>query len=122
MLWGVHHTNSATSSSFDVTRHLSVGDVLFYPNRIHPISMTARFKYSKMDPFGRVHVITLYSTGSFTCPVKTMQRYVSSRSWLANQPLFITREGKSLTRIFFLFAQVNQEPLVYSLSADKLSK
>ena len=51
-LWGIHHTNSATSSSFDVTRHLSVGDVLFYPNRIHPISTTARFKYSKMDPFG----------------------------------------------------------------------
>ena len=29
MLWGIHHTNSATCSSFDVTRHLSVGDAFF---------------------------------------------------------------------------------------------
>ena len=48
-----------TGSNFDVTRHLSVGDVLFYPNCIHPISMMVRLKYSKTDPFSRVQVITL---------------------------------------------------------------
>ena len=91
-----------TGSSFDATRHLSIGDIFFYPNRIHPISMTVRLKYSKTDPFGRGQVITLYSTGSFTCPVMTMQRYLSSRSWLMDQPLFITREGKPLTRNYFI--------------------
>ena len=30
-----------------------------------------------------------------------MHRYLSSRSWLVNQPLFITREGKPLTRNSF---------------------
>ena len=69
-----------TGSSFDVTRHLSVVDILFYPNRIHPISMTVRLKHSKTDPFCRGQVITLHSTGSFTCLIKTMQRYLSSRS------------------------------------------
>ena len=64
--------------------------------------MTVRLKYSKTDPFGRGKVIMLYSTGSFTCPVKTMQRYLSSRSWLMDQPLFITREGKPLTRNYFI--------------------
>ena len=33
--------------------------------------------------------------------VKTMHRYLSSRSWLMNQPLFLTREGKPLTRNYF---------------------
>ena len=33
-----------TGSNFDVTRHLSAGDVLFYSNHIHPISMMVRLK------------------------------------------------------------------------------
>ena len=64
--------------------------------------MTVRLNNSKTDPFGRGQVITLYSTGSFICPVKTMQRYLSSHSWLMDQPLFITREGKPLTRNYFI--------------------
>ena len=91
-----------TGSSFDVTRHLFGRDILYYPNRIYPIFMTVRLKYSKTDPFGRGQVITQYSTGSFTCPVKTMHRYLSSRSWLMDQLLFITREVKPLTRNYFM--------------------
>ena len=89
-----------TGSRFDVTRHLFVREKLFYPNRIHPISMTARLKYSKTDPFDRSQVITLCSIGSFTCPVKTM--HLSSRSWLMDQLLFVTREVKSLMCNYFM--------------------
>ena len=35
--------------------------------------MTLRLKYSKTDPFGKGHIVTLYKTGRPTCPVTSMQ-------------------------------------------------
>ena len=71
------------------------------------------------------------------------QWYLPSNSWLVNQDLFILLEGKPFTKLLYLLSlcvltvcrllvkvplktaldfQVNQEPLVYSLSADWRSK
>ena len=87
---------------FDPARHLTVNDVTFYPNHIRPDYMTLRLKYSKTDPFGKGHIVTLYRTNRPTCPVTSMQVYLNSRGQSLEEPLFLTRDSVPLTRKYFL--------------------
>ena len=64
--------------------------------------MTLRLKYSKTDPFGKGHIVTLYKTSRPICPVTSMQVYLNSRSWSLQEPLFVTRDLVPLTRKYFL--------------------
>ena len=66
------------SDQFDPSRNLLVKDVTFFPNHLQPTYMTVCLKYSKTDPFGRGHIVTLYKTNTTTCPVTAMQQYLSS--------------------------------------------
>ena len=108
------------SDQFDPSRNLLVKDVTFYPNHLQPTYMTVRLKYSKADPFGRGHIVTLYKTNTTTCPVKAMQQYLNSRRLSLDQPLFLTRGDLPLTRPYFLsllresLAKLGVSPLSYA--------
>ena len=64
--------------------------------------MTIRFKYSKADPFGKGHIVTLHATNTLTCPVQAMRHYLKLRSYHAQSPLFLLADGTVLTRFKFI--------------------
>ena len=72
-------------------------DVIFYPEFAHPAYMTVLFKYSKTDPFGKGHVVTLHATKTLTCPVKVMRQYLHIRIYESQCPLFLFADGTVLT-------------------------
>ena len=74
------------SDQFDPARHLTVKVITFYPHHIRPDYMTLRLKYSKTNPFGKGHIVTLYRTNRSTCPVTSMQVYLNSRGWSLQEP------------------------------------
>ena len=91
------------SDQFDPSRNLLVKDVTFFPHHLQPTYITVRLKYSKTDPFGRGHIVTLYKTNTPTCPVTAMQHYLNSRCLSLQQLLFLKRGGLPLTRPYFLY-------------------
>ena len=64
--------------------------------------MTIRFKYSKTDPFGKGHTVTLAARNTLTCPVQAMRHYLKLKSYHAQSPLFLLADGTVLTRVKFV--------------------
>ena len=97
--WRIHN---AKSNAYQPHRHLSMQDVIFYPTMEEAAYMTIRFKYSKPDPFGKGHTVTLHATNTLTCPVQAMRHYLKLRSYHAQSLLFLLADGMVLTRFKFV--------------------
>ena len=69
-------------------------------SRDNPRLIQVAIKQSKTDPFRRGVNIYLGATDRAICPVKAMSAYLALRGGQAG-PLFITQEGKGLTRLAF---------------------
>ena len=95
-MWCGEFTVTSTLA-FRPSRHLCIDDVIFYPEFALPAYMTVRFKYSKTDPFGKGHVVTLHATKTLTCPVKAMRCYLQTRIYESHRPLFLCSDGTVLT-------------------------
>ena len=91
-----------SGAAYSPRRHLSMQDVVFYPSFYNPTYMTVHFKYSKTDPFGKGHVITLHVTNTLTCPVMAMKQYLETRTFDLYGPLFLFADGSALTRCQFI--------------------
>ena len=91
-----------SASCFSSSKHLALKDAIFYPSFRNPSFMTLRFKYSKTDPFGKGHVVTLFCTPTGTCPVTAMQVYLSMRAYQPESPLLSLADGTPLTRTKFV--------------------
>jgi len=99
-----------SGTSYNPMCHLSMKDVSV-DNRTNP---RVAIKQSKTDPFRRGVHIYLGATDSTICPVRAMLAYLVLRGGQAG-PLFITKEGRGLTRPAFSSA------LVFLLSKLKLN-
>ena len=87
-----------SGAAYSPPRHLSMLDVAFYPSFYNPTYMTVHFKYSKADPFGKGHVVTLHVINTLTCPVRAMKQYLET----IYSPLFLFADGSALTRCQFI--------------------
>ena len=90
-----------SGAAYSPLRHLSTQDVIFYPSFYNPTYMTVHFKYSKTDPFGKGHVVTLLVTNKLTCPVRAMKQYLETRTFDLYSPLFLFADGSALTLFDF---------------------
>ena len=75
-------------NAYQPHRHLSTQDVIFYPTIDEAAYMTIQFKYSKTDPFGKGHTVTLHATNTSTCPIQAIRHYLKLRSYHAQSPLY----------------------------------
>ena len=91
-----------SGAAYSPLRHLSMQDVVFYPSFYNPTYMTVHLKYSKTDPFGKGHVVTLHFTNTLTCPVRAMKQYLETRTFDLYGPLFLFADGSALTRCQFI--------------------
>ena len=82
-------------------KHSSTQDVIFYPTMDEAAYMTIRRKYSKTDPFGKGHAVTMHATNTLTCPVQAMRHYLKLRSYHAQSPLFLLADGTALSHFKF---------------------
>ena len=85
------------ASHFSSSKHLALMDAIFYSSFRNSTFMTLRFKYSKTDPFGKGHVVTLFCTPTGTCPVTAVQVYLSMRAYQPESPLLSLADGTPLT-------------------------
>ena len=91
-----------SGAAYSPLRHLSIQDIVFYPSFYNPTYMTVCFKYFKMDPFGKGHVVTLHVTNTLTCPVMAMKQYLETRTFDLYGPLFLFADGSALTLCQFI--------------------
>ena len=89
-------------NAYQPHRNLSMQDVIFYPTMEEAAYITIRFKYSKTDPFGKGHTVTLHAINTLTCAVQAMRHYLKLRSYHAQSPLFLLADGMVLTRLKFI--------------------
>ena len=78
-----------------------------YSPRRHPLRrdihqeasyLTITIKPSKGDPFRAACTLPVTATGTATCPVRAMRRFLSQSNYPASRPLFTLSSGKFLTR------------------------
>lgn len=79
---------------YNRSHHLLQKDIHVASNQI-----TLTLKRSKTDRFRRSMSIIIGSTGSSTCPVQAMRKYLSKVKHKPNSPLFILTSGHLLTRV-----------------------
>ena len=79
---------------------LSLADVSV-DNHNNPQLLRVKIKQSKIDPFRKGVDIYLGATGTTLCPIKAILSYLALRSKHCNGPLFISEDGRSLTRQSF---------------------
>ena len=84
---------------YDASIHLSFSDITV-DSRDNPRLLQVTIKQSKTDPFRRGVNIYLGVTDSAICPISGILPYLASRGNKAG-PLFITQDGKGLTRQAF---------------------
>ena len=89
----------STQIGYDPKVHLSPNDVAV-DNRATPWMLKVIIKQSKTDPFRQGVTLCLGKTDSQLCPVDALLPYLTVRG---NQegPLFITADGRRLTRQLF---------------------
>lgn len=85
------------NSPYSCTRHLSPGDVTFFPSIQNPDHMSVRIKISKTDPFRSGQTIVIGKTDQRVCPVLAMTNYLSYRGTTLG-PLFQYLSGAPLTK------------------------
>lgn len=91
-----------SDSSFDLSVHLSVGDVAVDAQQ-NPSMVRVRIKRSKTDPFRKGIDLFVGKTGSALCPVAALLDYLKSRRTDPG-PLFRFEDGLPLTRPRFAAA------------------
>ncbi len=82
-----------TTSKFDKAKHLLRDDVTLSDS-----SFSVTLKCSKTDRFGTSHTILVGATGSSTCPVRAMSKFLTLRQYGPSGPLFTLSSGVYLTR------------------------
>ena len=82
-----------THSKFTNTRHLLLRDISITTN-----SLSVHLKRSKSDRFGKSATVLVGATGSSTCPVRAMHKFLTARQAQPSGPLFTFTSGKFLTR------------------------
>ena len=80
------------ASCFDPWVHLSVRDITVCPE-----SVMLHLKRSKMDRFGKSATLLIGQTGTSTCPVRAMQKFMAIRQYENPGPLLTMKSGKFLT-------------------------
>lgn len=84
---------SPTSSRFNPSLHLSARDITICPE-----SIKLHLKRSKTDRFGKSVALLIGPTGTCTCPVRAMQKFLAVRQCEPPGPLLTFQSGKFLTR------------------------
>jgi len=84
-----------TASSFDLTRHLTRGDVIWGPPGAHIIIKWAK-SLQLRGQFQVVQIPMLHA--SVLCPVKALKKYLSLSQVHVNQPLFCNINGSPVTQ------------------------
>ena len=85
------------TSPYSPTIHLSLRDITFLPNILHPEHISVRIKISKTDPFRSGQTIIIGKTNQKVCPVRAMTTYLSFRGTTTG-PLFHYLSGTPLTK------------------------
>ena len=88
-----------TQGDYDESTHLSLKDISI-DSRSNPRLIKVHIKQSKTDPFRQGVGIYLGATDSPICPVSGILPYLAVRGTQPG-PLFITNDGKYLTRLSF---------------------
>ena len=84
-----------TTNRYSPTRHLLRTDV-----RVNHHSLTITINASKTDPYGATCVIPVAATGTDTCPVRAMRKFLTCTQFPSSRPLFTLSSGEFLTRPF----------------------
>ena len=95
----VSEFTTPTQTAYDCTEHLSLRDIAVN-SRHSPHLLRITIKQSKTDPFRKGVHLFLGKTGTQICPINAIMPYLAIRGAQAG-PLFITKEGKHLTRQLF---------------------
>ena len=82
-----------TKRKYRNSSHLLLNDVT-----INKHSISVHLKRSKTDRFGKSATVLIGATGSSTCPVRAMQKFLVSRRCQSPGPLFRLSNGHLLTR------------------------
>ena len=98
---------------YDASTHLSLKDISI-DNRCNPRLIKVHIKQSKTDPFREGVDIYLGATDNPICPVSGILPYLAVKGTQPG-PLFITNDGKYLTRILF---STRIDALLESLHVD----
>lgn len=98
---------------YDESTHLSLNDISI-DNRCNPRLVKVHIKQAKTDPFRQGVDIYLGATDNPICPVSGILPYLAVRGTQPG-PLFITNDGKYLTRLLF---STRIDALLESLHVD----
>ena len=93
---------TAANHTFDPAVNLCLRDISAAP---HGKAYILHLKTSKTDPFRQGVDIFLHSTGQVACPWRSISAFLRvrrSRGGTAHDPLFLTPEGRVMTRAWFL--------------------
>ena len=105
VFYGFLHCGEFTVTSqaaFRPHRSLCMQDIVFYPTMDSPDYMTVRFKFSKTDPFGKGHTVTIHTTHTLTCPVRAIGQYLRARQYRPDVPILVLADGTILIRSKFI--------------------
>ena len=78
---------------YDQSRHLLHRDITLNHN-----SMNIHIKASKTDQYCQSAVVLISRTGTSTCPLNAMDKFLKQSNSRKSSPLFTFRNGKYLTR------------------------
>ena len=84
---------SPTHRHYDQSRHLLRQDITLNHN-----SMKIHIKASKTDQYRQSAVVLISRTGTSTCPLSAMDKFLKQSNCRKSSPLFTFRNGKYLTR------------------------
>ena len=84
---------SPTHRHYDQSRHLLCQDITLNHN-----SMKVHIKASKTDQYRQSAVVLISRTGTSTCPLNPMDKFLKQSNCRKSSPLFTFRNGKYLTR------------------------
>ena len=90
----------SNDASYDSTCHLSTEDISVDNCDDHQL-LCVKIKQSKMDPFRKGDDIYLCATDATLCPIKAILPYLTIRPDHPNSPLFIFKDGSTLTHQCF---------------------
>ena len=93
-----------TAYTFNSKLHLRTSDISVNDQQT---AMSVLIKGSKTDKYRQSTTLHIAATSTSTCPVRDMQKYLSSYPLQPKQPLFVTAKGKYLTRETFTAALRN---------------
>ena len=95
LLWFLRASEytAPTSTTYCSRTHLCHRDIT-----VRDDSIRLTLKHSKTDRFGRTAMVLIGATGTSTCPVTAMRKYLGEHPHRHSGPLFTLTSGKFLTR------------------------